>query len=74
MEENEKMNSKQKMLSLKKGDVSASDFKKARSRKEKTVTESRKRKRICVDMLDAISDTYPKGKKALIEEIGVEPD
>ena len=34
----------------------------------------RKRKRICGDMLDAILEGYPKSKKALIEDIGLETD
>ncbi|XP_037955331.1 homologous-pairing protein 2 homolog isoform X1 [Teleopsis dalmanni] len=34
----------------------------------------RKRKRICNDMLDAIMEGYPKSKKALIDDIGIETD
>ena len=42
--------------------------------KDKTVSEWRKRKRMCCDMLDAILEGYPKGKKALYEEVGIEVD
>lgn len=41
---------------------------------EKFVKEWRKRKRLANDMIDAILEGYPKGKKALIEETGVETD
>jgi 26S proteasome regulatory subunit (ATPase 3-interacting protein) len=54
--------------------LSAADFKKACVIKEKTASELRKRKRICGDMLDQILESYPKGKKALLEEVGVETD
>ena len=73
-EENETMESKLKDLSTNKVKLSAADFKKACSIKEKTASELRKRKRICVDMLDQILENYPKGKKALFEEVGVETD
>lgn len=72
--ENEKMESKLKDLSQMKVKLSASDFKKVNATKEKATSELRKRKRICVDMLDQILESYPKGKKALLEEVGVEPD
>lgn len=34
----------------------------------------RKRKRMCNDMVDAIMEGYPKTKKALIADIGLETD
>lgn len=40
----------------------------------KFVKEWRKRKRLANDMIDAILEGYPKGKKALLEETGVETD
>jgi 26S proteasome regulatory subunit (ATPase 3-interacting protein) len=73
-EENETMESKIKDLSQNKVKLSAADFKKACVIKEKTASELRKRKRICGDMLDQILESYPKGKKALLEEVGVETD
>ncbi|KAI4467675.1 tbp-1 interacting protein [Holotrichia oblita] len=36
--------------------------------------EYRKRKRMCKDMLDTILEGYPKSKKHLFEEIGIETD
>jgi len=40
-----------------------------------TVTkEYRKRKRMCMDILDSILENCPKPKKALFEEIGIETD
>lgn len=41
---------------------------------EKYVKEWRKRKRLTTDMVDAILEGYPKGKKTLFEEIGIETD
>ncbi|KAM8824131.1 homologous-pairing protein 2 homolog [Synchiropus picturatus] len=38
------------------------------------VKEWRKRKRLAVDMIDAIMEGYPKSKKELLEEIGIETD
>jgi 26S proteasome regulatory subunit (ATPase 3-interacting protein) len=73
-EENDTMESKLKDLSQNKVKLSAADFKKACVIKEKTASELRKRKRICGDMLDQILESYPKGKKALLEEVGVETD
>ena len=61
-------------LSQNKVKVSVNDIKKIQQLKEKNSSELRKRKRICVDMLDAIMEGYPKGKKALYDEIGIEPD
>lgn len=40
----------------------------------KYVKEWRKRKRLATDILDAILEGYPKKKKDLIEEIGIETD
>ncbi|XP_044743350.1 homologous-pairing protein 2 homolog [Chrysoperla carnea] len=40
----------------------------------KFVKEYRKRKRICMDIIDSIMESYPKSKKQLMEEIGIETD
>ncbi|XP_015905511.2 homologous-pairing protein 2 homolog [Parasteatoda tepidariorum] len=42
--------------------------------KVKCSKELQKRKRLASDMLDAILEGYPKGKKQLYEEIGIEVD
>ena len=36
--------------------------------------EWRKRKRSCVDVINSILENYPKSKKILLEDIGVETD
>lgn len=54
--------------------MSATDFKKEKASKEKAVSELRKRKRICGDVLEQILESYPKPKKALLEEVGIVPD
>lgn len=41
---------------------------------EKFTKDYRKRKRMCMDILDSILENYPKPKKALFEEIGIETD
>lgn len=41
---------------------------------EKCTKEYRKRKRMCMDILDSILENSPKPKKALFEEIGIETD
>ena len=41
---------------------------------EKILKEYRKRKKMCVEMVDTIAENYPKSKKALMEEIGIETD
>jgi len=73
-EENKKLENKFQELSKNRVKVSTNDFKKVQQLKQKSVSEWRKRKRICVDMMDAILEGYPKGKKALIEEVGIELD
>lgn len=44
------------------------------SEHDKYTKEYRKRKRICMDMVNAILEGYPKTKKDLFEEVGVETD
>lgn len=41
---------------------------------ERVAREYRRRKRMCTDILDSILENYPKSKKDLFEEIGVETD
>ncbi|CAG0904094.1 unnamed protein product [Darwinula stevensoni] len=42
--------------------------------REKCEREWQKRKRLCLDVLGAILENYPKSKKELFEEIGIETD
>ena len=68
------MEKKLEELAQNKVKVSATDFKMAQQLKDKSVTELRKRKRICLEMVDQIMESYPNSKKALMEEIGIEAD
>ncbi|XP_061392590.1 homologous-pairing protein 2 homolog [Musca vetustissima] len=54
--------------------LSSQDVKKIETKYSNVSTAYRKRKRICNDMLDAILEGYPKTKKALISDIGLETD
>ncbi|XP_017774535.1 PREDICTED: homologous-pairing protein 2 homolog [Nicrophorus vespilloides] len=42
--------------------------------REKIIKEYKKRKRLCMDIVDAIMEGYPKTKKQLMEEVGIETD
>ncbi|XP_050541380.1 homologous-pairing protein 2 homolog [Daktulosphaira vitifoliae] len=54
--------------------MSEKDKEKIKFNHEKVIKEYRKRKRICMDVLDSILENCPKTKKALFEEIGIETD
>ncbi|CAH1112208.1 unnamed protein product [Psylliodes chrysocephalus] len=41
---------------------------------DKYLNEYKKRKRLCMDMLNAILENYPKSKKHLFDDIGIETD
>ncbi|CAH1958566.1 unnamed protein product [Acanthoscelides obtectus] len=40
----------------------------------KALTEYKKRKRMCMDVVNAILENYPKSKKQLLEDMGIETD
>ncbi|XP_049860772.1 homologous-pairing protein 2 homolog [Schistocerca gregaria] len=42
--------------------------------RDKNVKEWRKRKSLCMDIVNSILEGYPKDKKSLLEEIGIETD
>ncbi|XP_047113072.1 homologous-pairing protein 2 homolog [Schistocerca piceifrons] len=42
--------------------------------REKNVKEWRKRKSLCMDIVNSILEGYPKDKKSLLEELGIETD
>ncbi|XP_059094693.1 homologous-pairing protein 2 homolog [Tigriopus californicus] len=65
----EKLNGKQKQDL-----ISREDKRKLEESHESAVKEWRKRKRICLSITDAILESYPKPKKALFEDIGIETD
>ncbi|KAL1501525.1 hypothetical protein ABEB36_006830 [Hypothenemus hampei] len=54
--------------------IDAEVKKKVQSDYDKYLSFYRKRKRLCLDMLDAILENYPKTKRHLFEEIGIETD
>ena len=54
--------------------ISEADLKKTDAVYNSSVKEWRKRKRWAHDMMDMIMESYPKKKKVLMEEIGVEDD
>lgn len=73
-EENENFNSR--IDKLKKGTVlmSKAEREKIYKRKDKVVQQWRKRKRMTNDIVNAILEGYPKSKRELLEETGVETD
>lgn len=68
------MESKLNLLVENKGVISETDRNKIRKTYDTSVKEYKKRKRICMDMLNGILESYPKSKSALMEEIGIELD
>ncbi|KAI8121994.1 hypothetical protein FF38_09353 [Lucilia cuprina] len=54
--------------------LNSQDVKKILTKYENVSLAYRKRKRMCNDMLEAIMEGYPKTKKALIADIGLETD
>lgn len=69
-------NLRAKLSKLKEGRVliSKEEKEKVYNNREKYVKEWRKRKRIASDILNSILEGYPKTKKQLFEDIGVETD
>lgn len=70
----EKMETKLVKLSENTVLISEADRQKIKKKHETVVKEYKKRKRICMDVLDSILEGYPKSKAVLIEEIGIELD
>lgn len=54
--------------------VSVEERSKITQEHDKLLKEYRKRKRMCMDVINAIMEGYPKTKKALLEEVGIETD
>lgn len=65
-----------RLKSLKSGSSSVTPEESARIRKshEEAVKQWRKRKRLLTDITDTIMEGYPKSKKQLYEELGIETD
>lgn len=54
--------------------VSPEEKMKINTEHAKLLSAYRKRKRLCMDIIDAIMEGYPKSKRVLMEEIGIETD
>jgi len=67
---------KDRIQKLKTGTVliTKGERKKIFENKEKNVSHWRKRKRLTTDIVDSILEGYPKSKKDLLEEVGMETD
>jgi len=67
---------KDRIQKLKTGTVliTKEERKKIFENKEKNVSHWRKRKRLTTDIVDSILEGYPKSKKDLLEEVGMETD
>lgn len=61
-------------LSENREEIADTDRKKVYEEHGRVLKEYRKRKRICIDILEAILEGYPKSKKQLYEDIGIELD
>ena len=54
--------------------ISKEDKKAVEKEHEASIKEWRKRKRMCLNIIDAIMESYPKSKKAFFEETGIATD
>ncbi|XP_067145277.1 homologous-pairing protein 2 homolog [Centruroides vittatus] len=72
--ENGEMETRLKELKCRSKDVPPEAKEKIARENESALKEWRKRKRMACDILETVLEGYPKGKKALLEEIGVETD
>lgn len=70
----EQMKAKLKTLSENSSPISEESKQKIEKNHTKYLKEYRKRKRICNDIIDSILEGYPKKKKDLFEEVGIETD
>lgn len=54
--------------------ISETDREQVQMEHKSNVKEWRKRKRLCMDIIDSILEFYPNSKRALLEEVGIETD
>ncbi|KDR15309.1 homologous-pairing protein 2 homolog [Zootermopsis nevadensis] len=54
--------------------ISESDSKQKQKDHESNVKELRKRRRLCMDIIESILEFYPNSKRALLDEVGIETD
>lgn len=74
LEENGELEARLETLTKNKDSINPKERDELIKNNEKYVKEWRKRKRIVTDMTDAILEGYPKPKKTLFEEMGLETD
>lgn len=74
--ESKMMNLKSRLKDLSENSViiTPEEREKVRSAHEKYMKEWRKRRSLCMDIVNSIMEGYPKSKKTLMEEIGIETD
>lgn len=70
----EKLKAKLKDLQENSVPISAETKEKIEKEHEKNMKAYKKRKRICMDIVNSIMEGYPKKKKDLLEEVGIETD
>lgn len=70
----DKLEEKLKVLSENAALISPLSKKKTEEEHEKYMKQYRKRKRICMEVINSILEGYPKKKKDLLEEVGLETD
>ncbi|KAK9511170.1 hypothetical protein O3M35_005782 [Rhynocoris fuscipes] len=73
-EENGKLQEKIKVLKESTDLVPEKEKTAVLNKKTKYLNDYRKRKRICMSIINEILENYPKSKKVLLEEIGIEQD
>ncbi|KAL7058732.1 hypothetical protein AAHC03_014051 [Spirometra sp. Aus1] len=54
--------------------ISPEDFTKAEKRCQSAVSEWKKRKRMAMEIIDAVAEGYPKSRRQMMEDMGVETD
>ncbi|VDK31739.1 unnamed protein product [Taenia asiatica] len=54
--------------------VTPEELAQAETRQRAAVAEWRKRKRMAMDIIDAVAEGYPKSRKELMEDVGIETD
>jgi 26S proteasome regulatory subunit (ATPase 3-interacting protein) len=67
---------KEKLESISKNTIKISEDHKGRIQKdhEKNVKEWKRRKRLCMDIIETILESYPESKRSLLNEMGIETD
>jgi 26S proteasome regulatory subunit (ATPase 3-interacting protein) len=72
--ETKDLNNKLNLINSKAKDLDPKQNEKVKNERQKLVNEWKKRKRMATSMIDMILEGYPKPKKVLVEDIGIETD